>query len=123
MRGMSAAAFLSRAYAEELPFIEALHESVAHESPTGVVPEGNAFVTLLHDRLHAVKPQRMRDVLLAQVYLSRAQIEAEVDPRRAASDFRLGYSYARTTQEPHVRELAERLRKSRRAARTVRPES
>lgn len=63
--------------------------------------------------LHAVKPQRMRDVLLAQVYLSRARIEADVDPERAETDFRLGYSYARTTQEPHVRELAERMREAR----------
>ena len=63
--------------------------------------------------LHAVKPQRMRDVLLAQVYLSRARIEADVDPERAETDFRLGYSYARTTQEPHVRELAERMRETR----------
>jgi hypothetical protein len=65
--------------------------------------------------LHAVKPQRMRDVLLAQVYLSRARIEVDVDPERADADFRLGYSYARTTQEPHVRELAERMREERRA--------
>lgn len=65
--------------------------------------------------LHAVKPQRMRDVLLAQVYLSRSETERDVDPERAASDFRVGYSYARTTQEPHVRELAEQLRRSRRA--------
>lgn len=66
--------------------------------------------------LHAVKPQRMRDVLLAQVYLSRARIEADVDPERAETDFRLGYSYARTTQEPHVRELAERMREERKAS-------
>lgn len=69
--------------------------------------------------LHAVKPQRMRDVLLAQVYLSRARSEADVDPERAEADFRLGYSYARTTQEPHVRELAERMREERRAAATT----
>ena len=66
--------------------------------------------------LHAVKPQRMRDVLLAQVYLSRARIEADVDPERAETDFRLGYSYARTTQEPHVRDLAERMRDERKAS-------
>lgn len=64
--------------------------------------------------LHAVKPQRMRDVLLAQVYLWRADIEADVDPERAEADFRTGYSYARTTQEPHVRQLAERMRRQRR---------
>ncbi|MDZ7799924.1 MAG: hypothetical protein U5K81_03900 [Trueperaceae bacterium] len=72
-----------------------------------------AFQDALLD-LHAVKPQRMRDVLLAQVYLSRAQIERDVDPGRADGDFRIGYSYARTTKEPHVRELAERLRRTRR---------
>jgi hypothetical protein len=59
--------------------------------------------------LHAVKPQRMRDVLLAQVYLSRYQIGRETDPRGAAGDLRRGYSYARTTQEPVVRRLAEEL--------------
>lgn len=64
--------------------------------------------------LHAVKPQRMRDVLLAQVYLCRSLIEYDIDPDRADSDFRLGYSYARTTQEPHVRQLAEQLRRARR---------
>ncbi len=66
--------------------------------------------------LHAVKPQRMRDVLLAQVYLSRARIEEDLDPDRADADFRIGYSYARTTQEPHVRLQAERMRQERRGA-------
>lgn len=59
--------------------------------------------------LHAVKPQRMRDVLLAQVYLSRFQAGRGIDSRRADSDLRVGYSYARTTQEPTVRLLAEQL--------------
>ena len=59
--------------------------------------------------LHAVRPQRMRDVLLAQVYLSRHQVSREVDPSSADSDLRLGYSYARTTHEPTVRQLAETL--------------
>jgi hypothetical protein len=59
--------------------------------------------------LHAVKPHRMRDVLLAQVYLSRHQVAAEQDPKGAATDLRLGYSYARTTREPSVRQLAEHL--------------
>lgn len=59
--------------------------------------------------LHAVRPQRMRDVLLAQVYLSRFQIARDVDPDTAASDLRVGYSYARTTHEPTVRQLAEAL--------------
>ena len=73
-----------------------------------------AFQEALLD-LHAVKPQRMRDVLLAQVYLSRAEIERDVDPARADTDFRVGYSYARTTHEPHVRAHAERLRRDRAA--------
>jgi hypothetical protein len=59
--------------------------------------------------LHAVKPQRMRDVLLAQVYLSRYQVAVMLEPTRAESDLRFGYSYARTTREPAVRELAEQL--------------
>jgi len=59
--------------------------------------------------LHAVKPQRMRDVLLAQVYLSRYLIARRDDPARADSDLRTGYSYARTTQEPTVRDVAESL--------------
>lgn len=68
----------------------------------------HAFQEALLD-LHAVRPQRMRDVLLAQVYLSRYQASREVDPTSADSDLRLGYSYARTTHEPTVRQLAEDL--------------
>lgn len=67
-----------------------------------------AFEDALKD-LHAVKPQRMRDVLLAQVYLSRYQLGRDSDPLKADSDLRLGYSYARTTFEPTVRQLAEGL--------------
>lgn len=60
--------------------------------------------------LHAVKPQRMRDVLLAQVYLSRYQIARDSNQESAAlGDLRRGYSYARTTMEPVVRKLAEQL--------------
>lgn len=59
--------------------------------------------------LHAVKPQRMRDVLLAQVYLSRYQIGSAIERSRADSDLRAGYSYARTTHEPSVRQFAETL--------------
>src|SRR5690606_37256248 len=59
--------------------------------------------------LHAVKPQRMRDVLLAQVYLSRYQAGRELNARHADSDLRVGYSYARTTAEHTVRQLAEQL--------------
>lgn len=67
-----------------------------------------AYADALRD-LHAVRPQRMRNVLLAQAYLSRYQIGADIDPATAASDLRMGYSYARTTQEPTVRHLAEEL--------------
>src|SRR5690606_7443556 len=67
-----------------------------------------AYEQALRD-LHAVKPQRMRDVLLAQVYLSRYQAGRELDARHADSDLRVGYSYARTTAEPTVRQLAEQL--------------
>lgn len=67
-----------------------------------------AYQDALRD-LHAVKPQRMRDVLLAQVYLSRYQIATDLEPEGARSDLRLGYSYARTTREPSVRQLAEEL--------------
>lgn len=69
-----------------------------------------AYQEALRD-LHAVRPQRMRDVLLAQVYLSRYQValECDSDPKLALSDLRMGYSYARTTQEPHVRQAAEDL--------------
>lgn len=74
-----------------------------------------AFEEALLD-LHAVKPQRMRDVLLAQVYLSRYQAGREVDRRAARTDLRLGYSYARTTREPSVRQLAETLWRAERDA-------
>lgn len=67
-----------------------------------------AYGDALRD-LHAVRPQRMRDVLLAQVYLSRYQLGAELDLAAADSDLRMGYSYARTTREPTVRQLAEEL--------------
>jgi hypothetical protein len=66
---------------------------------------GVAFESALRE-LQAVRPQRMRDVLLAQVYLSRHQL----NPRtHDLSDLRLGYAYARTTAEPSVRALAEAL--------------
>lgn len=65
-----------------------------------------AYDDALRD-LHAVRPQRMRDVLLAQVYLSRHQLGGEASQR--AGDLRMGYAYARTTAEPNVRTLAERL--------------
>lgn len=67
---------------------------------------GVAFEEALRE-LQAVRPQRMRDVLLAQVYLSRHQLDP--DAEEAAADLRLGYAYARTTAEPNVRAIAERL--------------
>lgn len=67
-----------------------------------------AYTEALRD-LHAVRPQRMRNVLLAQAYLSRYPIALDLDPETAESDLRMGYSYARTTQEPTVRHLAEQL--------------
>ncbi len=59
--------------------------------------------------LHAVKPQRMRDVLLAQVYLACHMASRDSDPEGSLTDLRFGYSYARTTREPSVRLLAEQL--------------
>jgi len=67
---------------------------------------GVAFEEALRE-LQAVRPQRMRDVLLAQVYLSRHQLDP--DAAEAAADLRFGYAYARTTAEPNVRAIAERL--------------
>lgn len=67
-----------------------------------------AYAAAMRD-LHAVKPQRMRDVLLAQVHLSRYKVALDVDPDDALEDLRLGYSYARTTREPSVQELAQTL--------------
>ena len=66
-----------------------------------------AYAAAMRD-LHAVKPQRMRDVLLAQVHLSRYRVALGVD-KDALEDLRLGYSYARTTREPSVQELAQTL--------------
>jgi hypothetical protein len=80
-----------------------------------------AFQDALRD-LHAVKPQRMRDVLLAQVYLSRYQIGRGIDARRADSDLRIGYSYARTTHEPTVRQAAEQLWQDRLVEQLTSPE-
>jgi hypothetical protein len=67
-----------------------------------------AYENALRD-LHAVKPQRMRDVLLAQVHLYRYQVARVAQAESAVHDLRLGYSYARTTREPAVEELAESL--------------
>ena len=67
-----------------------------------------AYAEALRD-LHAVKPQRERDVLLAHVYLSRYQLANNRRAKAAQHDLRVGYSYARTAAEPSVRLLAETL--------------
>lgn len=67
-----------------------------------------AFGAALRD-LHAVKPQRQRNALLSQVYLSRYRAAKALGDPSAPHDLRMGYSYARTTREPVVRALAETL--------------
>lgn len=67
-----------------------------------------AYKDALRD-LHAVKPQRQRDVLLAHVYLARYQLAVNLEPQMAEADLRMGYSYARSTKEMSVRQLAENL--------------
>ena len=67
-----------------------------------------AFSDALRD-LHAVKPQRLRNALLSQVYLSRYRVAKRLGAQGADGDLRMGYSYARTTREPVVRVLAETL--------------
>lgn len=67
-----------------------------------------AYAEALRD-LHAVKPQRQRDVLLAHVYLSRYQLADNRRAKAAQHDLRVGYAYARTAAEPGVRLLAETL--------------
>ena len=68
----------------------------------------DAFSDALRD-LHAVKPQRPRNALLSQVYLSRYGAAKRLGAASAEGDLRMGYSYARTTREPAVRVLAETL--------------
>lgn len=67
-----------------------------------------AYAAALRD-LHAVRPQRQRDALLAHVYLARYRLAANPEGRDAQHDLRVGYSYARTGGEPGVRALAEAL--------------
>ena len=94
---------------------ELLYDAADHFKRGKALAEGGdvrgalrCFEDALRD-LHAVKPQRMRDVLLAYVHLSRYELAASLNPALADSDLRLGYSYARTTREPAVRKLAETL--------------
>jgi hypothetical protein len=94
---------------------ELLYSAAEHFKQGKVFSDGGnlngamtAYAAALRD-LHAVKPQRMRDVLLAQVHLSRYQVARSVNTKEALEDLRLGYSYARTAREPSVQELAEKL--------------
>ena len=91
---------------------ELLYEAAKHYRQGRMLAEqgdakgaGEAYEAALRE-LQAVKPQRMRDVLLAQVYLSRHQLDVRAPD--AASDLRLGYTYARTTCEANedIRALA-----------------
>ena len=61
------------------------------------------------DTIHGMRPRRERDVLLARIYLDRFQIAKDPTSARAVSDLRFGYSYARSTGDPTVREVAEDL--------------
>jgi hypothetical protein len=81
-----------------------------------------AYGAALRD-LHALKPQRQRDVLLAHVYLARYQLAAEKGAKGAQHDLRIGYSYARTTGEPGVRLLAESLWQQHLAGRAAQAEA
>jgi len=81
-----------------------------------------AYADALRD-LHAVKPQRQRDVLLAHVYLARYALAPDERDRAAQHDLRVGYSYARTSAEPVVRELAESLWQQHLAARLTEREA
>ncbi len=92
-----------------------LYEAAAHyRRGRGLEAEGKprealaAWDAALKD-LHAVRPQRMRDVLLAQVYLACHMACLELGHSESVTNLRYGYSYARTTREPTVRLLAEQL--------------
>lgn len=61
------------------------------------------------DTIHGMRPRRERDVLLARIYLDRFQIAKDPTSPRAVSDLRFGYSYARSTGDSVVREVAEEL--------------
>lgn len=80
-----------------------------------------AYAEALRD-LHAVKPQRQRDVLLAHVYLARYSLAVDRAAEAALHDLRLGYSYARTSAEPGVRGLAETLWQQHLAEKNAQPE-
>jgi tetratricopeptide (TPR) repeat protein len=94
---------------------ELLYEAANHyKRGRALAEEGDAegaleaYAAALRD-LHAVAPQRMRDVLLAQVHLSRYRVALQADPEGALEDLRLGYSYARTTRESAIESLAQQL--------------
>lgn len=94
---------------------ELLYEAAAHYrkgrelEAAGRRDEAHAAWRAALKDLHAVQPQRNRDVLLAQVYLACHTASRDSDPEGALSSLRFGYSYARTTREPSVRLLAEQL--------------
>lgn len=94
---------------------ELLYEAAAHYrrgrelEAAGQPDEALAAWRAALKDLHAVRPQRMRDVLLAQVYLACHQASRDLNPGEALTSLRFGYSYARTTREPTVRLLAEQL--------------
>ncbi len=94
-------------------------EALASQGDTGGALD--AYSDALRD-LHAVKPQRMRNALLSQVYLSRYGVAKRLGAASADADLRMGYSYARTTREPAVRVLAETLWREHLAERAKREE-
>lgn len=59
--------------------------------------------------LHTVSPGDERDLMLAQVYLSRYENASKFKLTPDASDLRYGYSYAKTTKDVEARALAEAL--------------
>lgn len=61
------------------------------------------------DMVHGMRPRRERDILLARIYLDRFKMAKDPRSARAQSDLRFGYSYARSTGDPLIREVAENL--------------
>ncbi len=59
------------------------------------------------DDLSALKPSKMRDSLIARVYLARYQASKDFRGPLAQKDLRFGYSYAKTCKEPIVQAVAE----------------
>jgi len=59
------------------------------------------------DDLHALKPTKARDSLLAKVYLARYDASKDFRGPLAQKDLRYGYSYAKTCKVPEIQTLAE----------------